>query len=178
MKRILTPLLRRFRKDEDGQMLVEFALLIPLIFTLFMTSIELSIYAMNQMFLDRGLDMAVRNVRLNTANPPQHDDLKNLICKYSGFLEDCQTTLRLEMRPVDPRNFTNLPNQADCVDVSEPVMPERSYFTGQDHQLMLLRACVKFDPVFPTSGLGYSMSKDGAGQSQMIAVAAFVQEPQ
>ena len=177
MTRALTQFLRRFRKNEDGQMLIEFTLLVPLIFTMFMTSIEMSIYSLQQVFLDRGLDMTVREIRLSTGTAPQHDELKDLICQYSGFLTDCSSTLRLEMVPVDPRNFSSLPGAADCIDTSEPVLPPRGFVNGQSHQVMLLRACVKFDPVFPTSGLGKSFSKDGSGKAQMISVAAFVQEP-
>ena len=56
--------LRRFRSDEDGNMMIEFVIFVPLLFTIFMTSVELGIYSMRQMWLDRGLDMTVRLVRL------------------------------------------------------------------------------------------------------------------
>ena len=35
-----------------------------------------------------------------------HTQLKDMICDYSGFLEDCHSTLRLEMVPLDPRAFS------------------------------------------------------------------------
>lgn len=54
MIRLLMKGLRKFRKDERAFMLIEFALAIPLIFTMFLTSVELGIYTMRQMFLDRG----------------------------------------------------------------------------------------------------------------------------
>lgn len=170
-------LLSRFAKADDGQMMVEFALLVPLIFTVFLTSVEMGVYSMRQMFLDRGLDMTVRTIRLTTGDMPQHAALKTMICDNAGFLADCENTLRLEMQPVDPRGFAGLPEGADCVDISEPVAPLRSFVPGDDHQLMILRACVKFDPVFPTTGLGFAFSKDGAGKARMVSMAAFVQEP-
>ena len=52
MIRAFTKSLRRFKRDEKGHMIVEFALVIPLVFTMFMTSVELGIYQMRQMFLD------------------------------------------------------------------------------------------------------------------------------
>ena len=171
------PLIKRFARNEDGQMLVEFVLLVPLVFTIFLTSVEMGIYSMRQMFLDRGLDITVRTIRLATGDVPQHAQLKTMICDNAGFLPDCETTLRLEMQPVDARNFAGLPTNADCVDVSEPVVPLRSFVPGGDHQLMLLRACVKFDPVFPTTGLGHAFVKDGSGRAKMTSMAAFVQEP-
>lgn len=42
---------------------------------------------------------------------------------------------------------------------------------------MLIRACLKFDPVFPSTGLGFQFAKDGSGQVIMSAKSAFVQEP-
>ena len=148
--------LRRFRRDENGQMMVEFALAVPLIFTLFMTSVEMGIYALRQSFLDRGLDMAIRNVRLNTGANYSHTDIKNMICDYSGFLPDCDSALKLEMNPLNPRAFAGFNGSADCADVSQPVTPSRSFVHGSEHQLMLLRACYMFEPVFPTTGLGYA----------------------
>ena len=42
---------------------------------------------------------------------------------------------------------------------------------------MILRACAKITPVFPTTGLGKNIDKDGAGQFQLVSISAFVQEP-
>lgn len=170
--------IKRFGRKEDGQMVIEFALGVPLIFSLFLTSVEMGIYSMRQMFLDRGVDMTVRNIRLNTGANYTHTDLKNMICTYSGFLTDCDSTLRLSMNPIDIRNFNGFGGTADCVDVSKPVTPLQAFSNGLDHQVMLVRACYMFKPVFPTSGLGYAFTKDGSGRSKMVAVSAFVQEPQ
>ena len=177
-QRILTQL-RRFRRDEDGQMLVEFALVIPLIFTIFMTSVELGIYQMRQMFLDRGMDLTVRQVRLNTGAAYTHTDLKLMICNFAGFLDDCDSQLKLEMNPVDLRNFTGFVGGADCTDASQPVQPNRSFVHGGQHEMMLMRACYKFKPVFASSGLGYEFTTngDGAGMAKMVSVTAFVQVP-
>lgn len=169
--------LRRFKNDEDGNMVVEFAIGVPLIFTMFMTSVEMGIYTMRQMFLDRGVDMTVRNIRLNTGAATDHTDLKNMVCNFAGFLEDCDTTLRLSMNPIDVRTFNGNDGPTDCVDVSEPLTPLLSFVHGGEHEMMLIRACYPFKPVFPTSGLGYALEKDGSGRAQMFAFSAFVQEP-
>lgn len=171
--------LGRFSRNEDGQMLLEFAIMTPLVFTAFLTSVELGIYKMRHQFLDRGLDMAVRNVRLNTGTEYTHADIKSMTCDFAGFLDDCETQLKLEMRPVDPRNFTEFAENEDCTDASEPVNPSRTFVLGGQNELMLLRACYKFDPVFPTSGLGYDFATNGdnAGMARIVSIAAFVQEP-
>ena len=175
----LTTALRRFRRDEKGQLLVEFALVVPLVFTIFMTSVEMGIYQMRQMFLDRGMDMAVRNIRLNTGANYTHVQVKDMICTFAGFIDNCDSQLQLEMRPVDLRAFQTLNWDADCTDASQPIQPVRTFVAGAEHEMMLLRACYKFNPVFATSGLGYDMASngDGAGMAKMLSVSAFVQEP-
>lgn len=177
MTRHLTKFLRQFRRDEKGQMVVEFALAVPLIFTLFLTSVEMGIYSMRQMFLDRGLDMTVRLIRLNTGTNYTHLQVKDMICDFSGFLTECDTTLRLEMSPVNPRSFNGFAGSADCVDASQPITPLRTFVHGGNHQLMLMRACYMFKPVFPSTGLGYHLTKDGSGRAKMVSLSAFVQEP-
>lgn len=169
--------LRRFGRDEDGQLVIEFALAVPLIFTLFLTSIELGIYSMRQVFLDRGVDMTVRNVRLGTGVQFTHNDLKNSICDMAGNLPDCESALRLSLTPVNIRNFGGIGMPSDCVDVSQPIEPPTVFSLGLDNEMMLVRACYMFKPVFPSTGLGYAFTKDGSGRSKMVSISAFVQEP-
>lgn len=168
----------RFRKDESGSIfLIEFVILFPLIFGIFLASIEMSLYSLRQVHLNRGLEDAVRYVRLNTSTPMTHDQIKSLVCERAGNVSNCDETLRLEMISVDPRNFSTMPTDIDCVDKSEPVTPERGFSLGQKHDLMVLRACLKFDPMLPSSRLGFKYATDGSGQSAMYAISAFVQEP-
>lgn len=169
--------LKRFARKEDGQILVEFAIAVPLVFTLFLTSVEMGLFQIRQMFLDRGLDMTVRAIRLNTGAGLSHNQLKSMVCEGAGLLEDCETTLRLEMTPVDPRAFTGFGASADCIDTSQPATPLRQFIHGGDHSLMLVRACYMFKPVFPTTGMGAAWTTDGSGRVKMISMSAFVQEP-
>ena len=171
-------LLRRFRRDEDGSApVIEFVVFIPLLFTTFLMAMEMGIYSMRQMYLDRGLDIAVREIRLNTNTAFEHDDIKDLICANSGWLENCATQLRLEMVQVDPRAFNQFIAEPDCIDTAEEATPPRGITLGEQNQMMMLRACVRFDPVFATSGLGRGFDKDGNGKGRMFSIAAFVQEP-
>ena len=173
----LSSFLRQFGRREDGQMLIEFALAVPLVFTLFMTSVEMGIYQVRGMFLDRGLDIAVRDIRLGTGQNISHQTIKQTVCDNAGFLPDCEDTLRLEMSLTKMRGFTSFGTNADCVDTSLPVKPLRQWVHGSEHQLMMLRACYMFKPVFPSTGLGKEFAKDGSGRAKLIAYSGFVQEP-
>lgn len=171
-------ILKRFARRDDGSaILLEFVIFVPLLFSTFLMAVEMGIYSMHKMFLDRGLDMTVRHIRLNTNTPMTHILLKDMICAKAGFLDDCDGSLRLEMTPINPRSFTGFDAEPDCIDMSEPVTPVRGLKLGKEHDIMILRACVKFRPVFPTTGLGYTMDTDGSGRARMTALAAFVQEP-
>ncbi|MFK7745257.1 MAG: TadE/TadG family type IV pilus assembly protein [Roseobacter sp.] len=171
----------KFWRAEDGNATIEFVIMVPLIFTIFLTAVELGIYSFKQMWLDRGLDIAMREVRLNTQSMPTHDEMKQTVCENAPFITDCFNSLRIEMEPTNPRDFTTLGVQLDCVDRTKPIASQDApnYLTGQEHDLMLVRACVKFTPIFPTTGLGFALveSGDNAGQAIMSSMSAFVQEP-
>lgn len=178
MMRPITKRLRGFFRKEDGSaIMIEFVIFVPLLFSVFLMGVEMGLYSMRHMFLDRGLDITVRHVRLNTNTPMTHGFLKDMICDNAGFIDDCDTTLRLEMTPVNPRDFSEFDQTPDCIDLSEAVDPARGFALGREHQIMMLRACVKFLPLFPTTGLGYALEKDGSGRARMLSSAMFVQEP-
>lgn len=174
----ITHRLKRFRKQEDGSaILMEFMILTPVLFGAFFMAMEMGMYSIRQMQLDRGLEVTTREVRLNTARDFTHDELKDTICINAGGLPNCSELLRLEMMPVDPRNYAGLPATLDCVDTSREVNPVRGFTLGEQHELMIMRVCYKFDPIFPTTGLGQAFVKDGSGQVAMTSTSAFVQEP-
>lgn len=170
--------LRRFRKEEKGALyLIEFAILAPVLFGSFFFGFELSMHSIRQMLLDRGLEVTTREVRLNTGMQFTHEDLRNAICVNAGSLPDCEENLRLEMVPMNPRNFTSLPPMPECVNNVLPVDPLRGWSLGKQHELMLLRACLNFNPVFASVGLGKLLGSDSKGMGKMVSISAFVQEP-
>lgn len=170
--------LSRFRKDEAGAIYtLEFALMFPLLLTALAFGVEFTTHANRQFQVDRGLDVTARAIQLSTSQELNHDDLKNFICANSGGLDDCTTRMRLEMIPINPREFTALPAMPDCTDTPEPVNPVRGWALGQQHELMMLRACYKFKPVFGSLGLGKLLGTDNEGYGRMVAISAFVQEP-
>lgn len=177
MKRKLRHLLNRFRRCESGQSTVEFAITFPAVITILLSGIELGFVNLQHSMLERAMDMTVRDIRLGTGAAPQHDEIKALICQRAGFVQACEENLRLEMVRVDPRNWNGISATPDCTDKSEEVAPVRNFVNGLDNELMILRACAKIDPVFPTTGLGANIPKDAYGQYALVATSVFVQEP-
>ncbi|MCZ7676075.1 MAG: pilus assembly protein [Roseovarius sp.] len=169
--------LRRFLADEGGNATVEFVLVFPVFLALMIMSIELGFVTLRHTLLERGLDMAVREIRLGTGTAPEHDQIKRIICDNALMVRDCEQNLRLEMRPADLRAFSSLDTTPDCTDASEPSKPVRAFTPGQQNRLMLLRACLRFDPLFPDRLLGSALQTDATGQGAIVSMTAFVQEP-
>lgn len=164
-------------KSEDGSAVVEFALWYPIFILLLGGAVELAMVSARRALLERSLELAVREVKIATNNPPQHSELKQLICDEALIIPNCMANLTLEMRPQNLRHWVDLPEDADCHDRSEPVAPARMFAPGAQNELMILRACAKFSPVFPTTALGASMSLDGAGDYALVSLSSYVQEP-
>jgi hypothetical protein len=173
----VTGISRRLR-DENGSVTVEFMILFPVVFGLFLATFELGMLLTRQVMLERGLDLATRKVRLGLVEEVTHDALKELICSEGTMIPDCVHQLRLEMLPVDPRGSDMLGANIDCVDRSNPAKEVREFRPGISNELMILRACALVDPYFPTNVLGFPSIPTNAGQAfGIIATTAFVIEP-
>ncbi|WP_372520261.1 TadE/TadG family type IV pilus assembly protein [Roseovarius sp.] len=177
MMRALPSKLARFWRGQAGNATVEFVLVFPVFLTLFLFSLELAIITLRHTMLERGLDIAVRELRLGTGSAPQHDEIKQIICDNAMIIASCESTLRLEMVRTNIRTLGSLPDDVNCVDQSEEAAPVRSFQNGQQNELMLLRACVKYSPLLPGMDLAQALDKDGAGQVAIVSKTAFVQEP-
>ena len=168
----------RHLRDESGSAAVEFVLVFPVMATFIVLTLEMGFITLRQTMLERGLDLAVREIRLGTGQNPTHDDVKDLICTHAKFVKECEAKLYLEMEPTSPRDFSALHPVASCTD--EPVddiRPARGFNPGQANELVLMRACLNYEPLFPEALLAGILEKDGDGDAAIVAVTSFVQEP-
>ncbi len=180
MRKLLNTI-RRFRSAERGNVTVEFALVFPVFIMILTSSIEMGMITVRQTLLERGLDIAMREVRVGTGANYSHDEVRSMICTAAAVFDECEENLRLEMIPNDPRNYTQLPGTVDCVEQSaggtEALNPVRNFTAGQANELVIVRACMLYDPIFPTSQLALARTTDQNGKSALVAVSAFTQEP-
>lgn len=167
---------RRFKRTEDGNVNVEFAFIIPSFIFVVLAGVELSLVTVQQTMLERAVDLTVRDVRLGTGSNFQHDDLKEAICVRAQFIKECSSNLRLEMIEQSAFDGIVLSTEADCTDKREEVNPVLNFNNGAENQLMILRACARIDPVFPTTVIGKTLVAD-SDQYALTATTAFVQEP-
>ncbi|KPD12718.1 TadE/TadG family type IV pilus assembly protein [Phaeobacter sp. 11ANDIMAR09] len=175
-------LLRRFRRENDAVVTVEFALLMPLYLLLLISTVELGLVNLRHSQLERALDIAVREVRLNTGAVKDHDTMRDTICDLSGLIDNCESSLRLEMIQLDPFAWAAPDPEPDCISDPEVINSPREFNrSGNSNDLMLIRACMRFKPIFSSWGLGEDLANaDGAGLGlvSLVATSAFVQEPQ
>ena len=174
---------RRFRKNERGAVTVDFVLWFPMFFVLFLSSVEAGFILAKSIMLDRGLDLAVRNIRLGIG-AMDHETIKNTTCANAIIIPDCQNSLRLEMSPVTNVASWTPSNNVVCVDRANPIDPAVTpvppgYARGIENQLMLVRACAFISPIFPSSGLGLSLPKhpQSTNEFAIVSTSAFVNEP-
>lgn len=179
-------------RREDGTVSVEFVVIFPLYFALLAMSIELSLITLRQTLLERGLDIAVRDIRLGTGEFMQsydtdaenetaleayHDKIKKRICDEAFAFADCESNVKLEMVRSDMRNLVSLGGEVMCTDREEKGKATYTLIPGQQNDLMFLRACAKYDPIFPTWHIARSLKDDTSGQLAIVTMSAFVMEP-
>lgn len=168
---------RRFRNEETGSMTVEFVLQFSIFFAVFAASVEIGYMNIRHAMLDRALDETVRELRLGTGLGNDYGSVKSGLCDVLTVADDCDDNLRIEMVQVDPRAFTPLHETADCQNAAQDIRPVTDFSNGTENALMLIRACLKFKPKFPTTGLAAELNMDENGYAQLTATAVFVQEP-
>ena len=169
--------LRRMRRREDGSATIEFVIIFPAIMMLLLMSVEVGIMMARGMMLDRGIDVSMRLLRLGNLAPMTHASLKDEICRNAVIIPECDQTLAVELRPITTAGWAPTSSRPVCLDRSETIQPVLQFQAGTANQLMLVSACAKFKPFFPTTGLAATIKTDNAGEYGMIATSAYVNEP-
>jgi hypothetical protein len=168
---------QRLRR-EDGNATVEFAILFPIFVFIFVSAVELGFITLRHTMLDRAVDLTVRDIRLGTGQAPQYDQIRDAICDRAGVIPDCRNNVKIEMIRKDLRAWTPPPADYDCINHAEQVQPVRTFTNGMENEMMLLRICAMFRPIFPMSGLGRDLKASSTnGYRAMVTATAFVQEP-
>ncbi|MDC0736854.1 TadE/TadG family type IV pilus assembly protein [Cognatishimia sp. SS12] len=176
MKQVLLNKLRAFRREDAGNIATEFVVMVPILLLALMAGVEIGIMTIRQTMLERSLDETVRWIRLNTGASPTHEELKAMVCQY-GVVPDCQENLTLELLPRNLRAWEALPEDYACIDKSTEITPMSEYSFGMDNELVIIRACAKFEPIFPGTSFAAALTQDDAGYASITKMTAFVQEP-
>ncbi len=167
----------RFAHDQSANTSIEFVLLFPSVIAVFLSAFEAGFVMMRHITLDRGVDLAVRQLRLGFVAPLTHAEVKTRICNNAFLIRDCEDVLLLEMRPVSTTTWQPLNTPSACVDRTAAIQPVTTFSPGSAQEMVIMRACVIVDPFFPTTGLGLSLPLDASGGYALVSTTAFVNEP-
>lgn len=174
----LTAMWRRFRDSEAGTSTVEFVICVPLVLAFLFSAADFGMVMLRKVFLDRAVDIAVRQVRLGNVNATQFNDFKQMICDNTFLIGDCVNAMAVELRPVDTLTWSGLDDPAQCVNRSADIAPVTAFIPGGVAQeLMLIRVCAVVDPFIDMTGLVLGMPEDDSGGFFLVSRAAFANEP-
>lgn len=170
-------LLCRFLSDRGGSSTIEFVLLFPVIFAVLVSTIDAGILMMRQVLLERAVDITVRDVRLGRLPGISHDELRTRICNNTVLMPNCTSIMLVEMRPINTVTWQGIEQPRVCMDRAEEVQPVTTFVPGQINQLMIVRVCARFNPLFPQTPYGLNLPGDGMGGYALVASSVFVNEP-
>lgn len=176
--------IRSFLKDDSGEATIEFLFVFPILFLVFTASFESSMFMARYVMFERAVDLTVRQLRLGTLLDPSHQVLKETICRSGMMVEsisDCINSMKIWMQPIDTGTFAMTAPPRSCVDKAQPINtddpPTNEFAYGTENQIMLLRICMKADPMFPTTAVSVKMPVEPDGSYVMLVTSTFVNEP-
>lgn len=168
--------LRIFRDADSGAATVEFVMIFPMVLWLVFSTFELGWLTTRQMMLARGLNLTIRDLRLDNIVDPTHAKLKQLVCERSLVLRNCLTSVHIELVPLTLA--AGIPQTAStCVDRTGDIIPVENFSAGTLEDIMFVRACVIVDLMLPGMGIAAQLTKDSTGGYAMVASSAFKREP-
>lgn len=168
--------MRSFIDDQSGNATMEFVIVFPVLMWFVLTIFETGFIATRMVLMERGLDMATRDLRLGLDPTIDHETLKLRVCENSAILLNCERDLILEVVELDI-NSAYPQNQANCIDRTEEINPTITFNPGGRNRIMFVRACMIIDPIFPGLGITLGLQKDNSGGFQIVAYTAFMNEP-
>ncbi|MBV1863949.1 MAG: pilus assembly protein [Rhodobacteraceae bacterium] len=169
--------LRSFARDEQGTSTVEFLIISPVLLASFFWMFEIGYVMIQQMMLDRALDMTVREMRLSDSESFTQNYITSAVCDKALIFADCNESLVLELTPI--ATAADIPNSSiSCVNRADSVTPVTSFDTGSRGEVVFLRACMVVDPLLANTTIGIDFTTDESGGLMLHAKSAFLNEPE
>ncbi|MBU9699215.1 pilus assembly protein [Rhodobacteraceae bacterium HSP-20] len=174
----LPNLLRRFLRRDDGTATVEFAILVPLLFTVFIAALESGLMMVRWVSIDRATDMVIRDLRLGLYANPTAETLRRDVCDRTFLIENCYINTAVDILRINRTTFDLPPPGTPCVTRDTSIIqPVTDIVPGQQNDLMLIRVCIAVDAMFPTSGYALPIEFDAMGGYALAVSSVYVNEP-
>jgi len=173
-------LLARFAAARAGNATLEFTLTLPFVFYMVFAIAEVGTLMARNVTLERAVDLAVREIRLGNAAVASQDGLRDAICTNAYLIGRCAETLLIELRILGSGSTLTESvgtGPIQCVNRAEDIVPVVAFDTSQPNRIMLVRACLIVDPVFPGTGFLAELPSVVGGGYAVTVQAAFISEP-
>ena len=166
-------------RDESGVASIEFVMALPVLLAIFMASFESGLFMTREIMLEQAVDIVMRELRLgHYPSPVTTDKLKTEICNRTIVFNNCAANMMIELQKISLSDAVLPATAPECRDLSQPMKPSTTLQIGAENELMLVRACIVVDALFPTTGIGLNLTRTANGGGvQIIAVSAFSNEP-
>lgn len=165
-------------RDESGVASIEFVMALPILLAVFSASFESGLMMTRSIMLEQSLDMVMRELRLGHYVAPDSDLLKEEICNRTVIFSDCEASLMIDLQQVSTSTWAMPISPTTCANRDLDIQPVTSLQMGQQNDLILVRACIVQDAIFPTTGIGLRLTRqDNGGGYEIVAVSAFSNEP-
>mgnify|MGYP000261047687 CR=1 FL=1 len=174
MTRLLTRVgagLRRFGRDQSGTAAVNFVLMFPVVFGVFMLTMDSGFATIRASLLDRALDVTARSIRNGTIASPTLASIRTDLCSQLTSFPDCATTLKVQIVAVSRSTFA-LPGVTSCADLGAAIVPVRAFVAGQQNGIAVLRACLQTTSLTPVALLPGRPGSYGIHAETVIAGSA------
>ena len=174
----LRKMVLRSCRSEAGSATVEFVVLFPLLFSVFLMAVDAGIMQTKQVFLHRAMDTSVREVRLGRVT--EADKISEMICARTAMLPNCRDQITVEMRPIDTATFDGLNAPLTCVDLEDELTPYVEFNPGAGgaaQQLMMVRVCVVTKPIIQLTNFFTGVAINPEGKAVLRTSGIFVNEP-
>src|SRR5690606_34376626 len=121
MSRGLNQLLRLWA-HRTGAAAIEFALIVPVLVVICLSTLEVGWYMVQTIMLDRAVDRTVRELRVGSFANPSQTSMRQRICQEAMVLIDCTENLTVELVPVTtPASYPQ--DRARCIHRDSPIKP-------------------------------------------------------
>jgi Flp pilus assembly pilin Flp len=163
--------IRRFRRDEDGATVVEFALIALPFFSLLFAIIETALIFLVGQALETATDNSARLIRTGQAGAFDADAFRESICSQIEVLSGCREQLILDVRTA--ADFGSTDQSTPVVDGQLQIKKPEHFDGGGGGDIVVVRAFYEW----PAIAQFFGASPLANGNHLLVATAAFRNEP-
>lgn len=169
---------RGFRRDENGAVAIEFALLALPFFAIISAILETAFFFLSAQIFDAAVDNSVRLLRTGQAQTQSYTiaTYRNAICDRLFGLFDC-SKLHIAVNTVASFSAANFsyPLAEDLLTGDFEWKDTEVYTPGEGSQIVTVKVYYKWPTIVDL--MGFNLSNAGEGYRLMAAVRVFRNEP-